>query len=111
MEKWILIIIQDRELMPISVYDTFDEAQAAMKADFIESVGEDEFNKACLANDDSQYWQLNDDNAWRSEKTNIDWFIERILVSPSTEQSDEGNEDDEGPEIHNYLRKEVGLFD
>ena len=80
MKKWILIIIQDRELISVSVYNTFEEAQASMKADFIESVGEDEFNEACLANDDSQYWQLNDDNAWMSQRCNVDWYIKPIVV-------------------------------
>ena len=82
MKKWILIIIQDRELISVSVYNTFKEAQAMMKSDFIEFVGEDEFNKACLTNDDSLFnnWQLNNDNAWVSQEVSADWYINSVLV-------------------------------
>ena len=82
MKKWILVIIQDRELINVSVYNTFEEAQAMMKSDFIEFVGEDVFNKACLTNDDSLFndWQLNNDNAWVSQGVNIDWYINSVLV-------------------------------
>ena len=66
MNKWILISICNGELEPIRVFGTFEEAQAAMKADFIDAIGTEEFNQVCTANGEPYCddWRLRDDNAW-----------------------------------------------
>lgn len=70
-----MIGIYERELLPISVYDTFEEAQAAMKADCMACVDPDEFKEMCEKNDGPccDYWGLRDDNAWMGDHD--DWYI------------------------------------
>ncbi len=80
MNKWMLISIYNRELEPIRVFGTYKEAQAAMKADFIDTIGAEEFNKVCAENGvpDCEDWQLGDYDAWVDYT--IDWHIASVAV-------------------------------
>ena len=82
MNKWILISICNRELEPIRVFGTFEEAQAAMKADFIDAIGTEEFNQVCTANGEPycEDWQLGSDDAWLNYIDTIDWHIASVAV-------------------------------
>ena len=65
------------------MYSTYEEAQAAMKADFIDSVGAEAFNQVCAENcsADCEEWQLKDDDAWQNYIDDIDWHIVPVLVA------------------------------
>ncbi len=78
MEKWILICIHEREMLPIQLFNSFDEAQAKMRTEFMEDIDPDEFREACESNGEPfcDDWALNEGNAWIGGCT--DWYIEQI---------------------------------
>ena len=82
MNKWMLISIYNRDLEPIKFFDTYEEAQAAMKADFIETVGTEEYREVCTANGDPscEDWVLEDFDAWVSTMDSIDWHIVPLTI-------------------------------
>ena len=82
MSKWMLISICNREIEPIKMYETCEEAQAAMKADFINTVGIEEYDEVCAANGEPycDVWQLGEDDAWISGGDSIDWYVIPVAV-------------------------------
>ena len=82
MDKWMLISICNRDLEPIKMFETAEGAQAAMKADFINTIGANEFQQVCDTNGEPccEDWMLSDFNAWISNMDSIDWHIVRIVA-------------------------------
>ena len=64
------------------MFETVEEAQAAMKADFINTIGADEFQQVCDANGEPscEDWTLSDFDAWISNIDSIDWHIVPIVA-------------------------------
>ena len=76
-EKWMLLSTCNRELTPIQMFDTCEEAQAAMKAEFIDAVGTEDYTEVLTANgaSDCEDWSLGDFDAWISNIDCVDWHI------------------------------------
>ncbi len=82
MDKWMLIVITNRELEPIRMFDTAEEAQEAMKNDFTNTVGIEDFHQVCATNGglDCEDWQFGDYDAWISNMDCFEWHIAPITV-------------------------------
>ena len=91
MKKWMLLIIFNRELKPIQWFDSFEDAQKAMKKDFVDCIGEDVFIAVSEENCGSYFdcWSLGDDSAWVSDRDSIDWYIRPVPTELPAEKSEE----------------------
>lgn len=82
--KYVVIKVYDREITSIGVADTFEEATAIMKKDFMEEFTsyyeEDDFEN-CESGDE---WELNDNEAWLLNSfcdCHYDWKIIEVEQS------------------------------